>query len=615
MKNLWIAPVDEPGAAVPLTEDRGRGIHAYQWAFDGRHVLFLQDRDGDETWRVLGVDVLSRAVRPLTPEGVRARMLHASPHRPGQVVVGLHQRDPRFADPHVLDLATGKLELLMENPGFPDLLLDDDYRVRFAGRADPDGGSTLMRLDDDGTWREWQKVPMEDDLTTAMEGLDHEGGTLYLVDSRGRDTSGLFTVDLATGERTLLHGDPRADVADVWFDPLSGRPVAVAVDALRKEWVALDPELAGVFEQLRAGTEGDPELVVSTTDGQLWLVGDVPSHRPFSYVLFDRRRGETRRLFGSRDALEGVAMAPMRPVTLEARDGLELPSYLTLPPDSDPDGDGRPEEPLPMVLEVHGGPWARDRYGHDPEHQLWANRGYAVLSINFRGSTGFGKRFVNAGNREWAGKMQEDLIDGVRWAVEEGIAREDRVAIQGTSYGGFAALVGMTQTPELFACGVDIVGPSSLLTVVESVPPHWLPLLDMWATRVGDFRSEEGRARLEQISPLAHVGAIKRPLLIAHGANDPRVKLEESEQIVAAMREKGIPVTFVLFPDEGHGFRRAANARAFRAITEAYFADCLGGRAEPFGDAFEGSSVTVPEGAEHVEGLAEALGTAADGPS
>ena len=297
----------------------------------------------------------------------------------------------------------------------------------------------------------------------------------------------------------------------------------------------------------------------------------------------------------------------MQPVVIKARDGLNLVSYLSLPPGTAGHDSIHPREPLPLVLDVHGGPWARDSWGFQPEHQLWANRGYAVLSVNYRGSTGFGKDFVNAGNRQWAGKMHDDLVDAVRWAIAEKIADPQRVAISGGSYGGYATLVGLTFTPQLFACGVDIVGPSNILTLLKTIPPYWKPAIQMFKIRVGDYSSEPGRKFLEERSPLSYVDRIERPLLIGQGANDPRVKQAESDQIVKAMQSKHIPVTYVLFPDEGHGFVRPANRLAFYAVTEAFLAKHLGGRYQPIGTAFQGSTITVPVGTRQVPELGQML--------
>jgi dipeptidyl aminopeptidase/acylaminoacyl peptidase len=330
---------------------------------------------------------------------------------------------------------------------------------------------------------------------------------------------------------------------------------------------------------------------------------------PVRYYRYDRTGQQAQVLFTNRRQLEGLPLAKMHPTVITSRDGLNLVSYYTLPPGSDRDGADRPHEPLPMVLVVHGGPWARDTWGYNPWHQWLTNRGYAVLSVNFRGSTGFGKAHINASTGEWGAKMHDDLIDGVHWAIQHGIADPQRIAIMGGSYGGYATLVGMTFTPETFACGIDIVGPSNLVTLLESIPPYWQPQVDLWTTRVGDHRTEEGRAFLAKRSPLTFAHRIQRPLLIGHGANDPRVKQTESDQIVRVMQEKGIPVTYVLYPDEGHGFARPENRLSFNAVAEAFLADCLGGRYQPIGDDLEGSSLTVPTGADRVRGLPEALST------
>ena len=323
--------------------------------------------------------------------------------------------------------------------------------------------------------------------------------------------------------------------------------------------------------------------------------------------LWDREAKAAKLLFTADAELDALELAPMHAVTIPARDGLELVSYLTVPRATDPDADGIPNAPVPLVLLVHGGPWGRDTWGYNPTHQWLQDRGYAVLSVNFRSSTGLSKTLLNKGDREWAKAMHDDLLDAVEWAVDRRVAQKDKVAIMGTSYGGYAALVGLTFTPDTFACGVDVVGPSNLVTLLETIPPYWDTLKAMFARRVGDVATDEGRALLRERSPLTHVAKIAKPLLIGQGANDPRVKQAESDQIVAAMKAKHIPVTYVLFPDEGHGFQRPANRLAFNAVTESFLGACLGGPHEPFGDDFAGSTITVPAGAEHVDGLEAAL--------
>jgi dipeptidyl aminopeptidase/acylaminoacyl peptidase len=374
---------------------------------------------------------------------------------------------------------------------------------------------------------------------------------------------------------------------------------AVSFNRLREEWRVLDADVAPDLAALAKVADGDVRVTSRTRDDRLWTVALLCDDGPARHYLWDRAARRATFLFTARKALEGVRLAKMRAFEIRARDGLSLPSYLTLPP-----GEGeRPGKPLPMVLFVHGGPHARDAWGGNAVHQWLANRGYAVLSVNYRGSTGFGKAFVNAGDLEWAGKMHDDLVDAVRWAVESGVADANRVAISGGSYGGYAALVGLTFTPDLFACAVDVVGPSNIVTLIRSVPAYWLPLLESLKRRVGDPDTPQGLALLTARSPLTHVAKIARPLLIAQGANDPRVKQAESDQIVDAMKARGIPVTYVLFPDEGHGFARPENSTAFRAVEEAFLATHLGGRSQPVGGDFAGSSIQIREGRGQIPGL------------
>jgi dipeptidyl aminopeptidase/acylaminoacyl peptidase len=431
-----------------------------------------------------------------------------------------------------------------------------------------------------------------------------------MLDSRGRDKAALVLIDAETGEtREVVAKSDAADVSDVVFHPLTKEPLAYAVERERVEWIALDDATRAQLEALEGALSGDFAVVSQTKDNGQWLVAEDAPEEPGRYWHFDAGKRQATPLFTTRPDLEGAPLQPLHAVTIPSRDGLDLISYYTLPPGSDPDGDGKPGEPQPTMLWVHGGPWARDSYGYDPVHQWLANRGYAVLSVNYRGSTGIGKEFINASHGEWAGAMHDDLIDAVEWAVENGIAQEDRVAIGGGSYGGYATLVGVTFTPEEFACGVDIVGPSNLVTLIESFPEYWKPFLDATFHRgIGDPSNEEGRAEAVARSPLHKVKNIEVPLLIGQGANDPRVTVIESEQIVDAMNQGELPVTYVVFPDEGHGFARPENRLAFFAVMEGFLAEnCLGGRFEKVGDSLEGSSLTVEAGAADVPGLEAAL--------
>ena len=609
--NVWVAPANDLAAARAVTDDQARGIRNYFWSYRPDTLLYLRDSGGDEDFHLYAVDLASNQSRDLTPfDKTTAQVAGVSPTRPDSILVGMNDRDAKWHDLYRVDLASGERTLVEKNTQeIAGYIADGDYNLRFAQRSRPDGGMDILKRAG-AAWEKSDDIPFEDVLTTGTLGLTRDGKTLYLADSRTRNTSALYAVDSATGERTLLAEDPRADIGGGLSDPRSGELQAVAVNYLREEWKLLGDTLAADLKALEAIGPGEVSVNSRTLDDKTWIVTYSAAESPAVYYRYDRTpgaEGTLTRLFSARPALDGKPLAPMWPLELKSRDGLNLVSYLTLPPQADPDGDGKPDAPVPMVLLVHGGPWGRDEYGYSGYDQWLANRGYAVLGVNFRGSTGFGKEFTNAGDGEWAGKMHDDLIDAVNWAVGEGITSADKVAIMGGSYGGYATLAGLTFTPETFACGVDIVGPSNLNTLLATVPPYWASFYEQLARRMGDPRTEEGRKWLTERSPLTHADKITKPLLIGQGANDPRVKQAESDQIVDAMKAKGIPGTYVLCPDAGHGFARPENNKAFNAITENFLAKCLGGRAQPIGEDLAGSSTTVPTGAEGVAGLAEAL--------
>lgn len=608
--NVWTAPIDRPSEAKPLTKDKDRPVRMYTFAENGKHLLYMQDKGGDENFHVFAVDLATGAARDLTDlPKVRAMLLASSWKKPNEIVVGLNDRDPRFHDLYRIDLATGKRSPLFQNvEGFAEFTVDLDHRLRIASKMTPAGGAELFEVDSKGQARSFLEIPQEDALTTAPLGFDASGKTLFLSDSRGRNTSGIFAFDLAKKKSTLVLEDARVDLDQALTHPKTGAIQAVKATYERAEWKVVDPALKPHLELLRSELKGDIDIPSRSRDDAQWIVVDVVDSGSVRSYRYDTKQKKLTPLFVHRKALEELKLAKMSPRVITSGDGLPMVSYLTVPPASDPDGDGRPSAPLPMVLFVHGGPWARDFWGYNPVHQWLASRGYAVLSVNYRGSTGFGKSFTNAANGEWAGKMHQDLIDAVSWAIKEQVADPKKVAILGGSYGGYSTLVGLTYTPETFACGVDIVGPSNLVTLLETIPPYWAPALSLFITRLGgDHRTEEGKKFLASRSPLSFVDRIKRPLLIGQGANDPRVKQAESDQIVKAMQAKSIPVTYVLFPDEGHGFARPENRLAFDSVSEAFLAQCLGGKYQAIGEDFKGSTITVPSGAGGVVGLSEAL--------
>jgi dipeptidyl aminopeptidase/acylaminoacyl peptidase len=595
--------------ATPITNDAKRGIRQHFWAKNGTHILFLQDEGGDENWRLYSVDVKTGEKKDLTPlKGVQAQVIGMSAREPDAVLVGLNDRDSAWHDVYKINVVTGRRALVeRNNEEFTGFVADQDNILRLATKNLPDGKVEFWSFNLQGRWSKLMEAPFEDSLTTVPLSFEGDGKHFLMFDSVGRDKAALVRVDAATGNKTPIGEHPKADVSDVWIDPQNFTAEAFAGDYLKTEWTALNDEAKADLEFLRTNLRGEANVVDRTGDDSKWIVVDDGPQTPPTSYLYDRTAKTITKLFEQRPALAKAPLAAMIPVEIKSSDGLDLVSYLTLPPGTDLDNNSRPDKPLPLVLNVHGGPWARDSYGLDPEHQWLANRGYAVLSVNFRGSTGFGKAFVNAGNREWAGKMHDDLIDAVNWAVKDGVTTQDKVAIYGGSYGGYATLVGLTKTPETFACGVSIVGPSNLKTLFDSIPAYWESFRNELYLRVGDPRTPEGEKMLAERSPLNFADKIVRPLLVAQGANDPRVKQAESDQIVAAMKAKSIPVTYVLYPDEGHGFGRPQNRMSFYAISEAFLSKCLGGRYEPVGTDFSGASLQVLEGAPLVPGLAEAV--------
>ena len=610
--NVWVAPINDLAKAKPVTQDKKRGIRNYRWAFTNDHVLYMQDRDGDENWHIHAVDLKTNTDKDLTPgEGAQARIEAVSHRIPGEVIVGLNDRDKKFHDLHRVNIVTGAKKLVQQNDAYAGFELDHDFKLRLAMKPEKDGSTTVMEPDGKGAFREMWKIPHADVLTTHVLGFDKAGQKAYLTDSRDRDTAALVELDLATKKTKVLLDDGQADVSEIVQHPTEYKVQAALATYDRLRWHAIDTSMREDIGVIQTATPGDIRIVSRSLDDTKWIVSSVVSDGPVKFWLYDRPKKKAEFLFSSQKALEDKKLARMSPVILKSRDGLELVSYLTLPREVDTDFDGKPDAgkgPLPMVLLVHGGPWARDEYGLNSQHQWLASRGYAVLSVNYRGSTGFGKKFVNAADKQWSAKMHEDLIDAVGWAVKEKIADKDKVAIYGGSYGGYATLVGLTFTPDTFACGVDIVGPSNLVTLLQSIPPYWESEVEQFTKRIGDHRTEDGKKYLLSVSPISHVDAIKRPLLIGQGANDPRVKQAESDQIVKAMQAKNIPVTYVLYPDEGHGFARPENRKSFNAVAEVFLAQCLGGPYEPIGADFKGATLTVPAGKENITTLADSLG-------
>jgi len=584
---VWVQTIGQEDAKI-VTADKKRGIRQYSWAKDNRTLLYLQDSDGDENFHVYGVDLIGGNVRDYTPfQGVRAELVDVNPRFPDQVLLSLNLRDRSLFDVHRLNLKTGGLDLDTENPGdVRSWETDAQMRVRLAQVATPDGGVELrLRADEKSSWNTLLKVGPEEILEVV--GFSEDGKSVYLSSSIGRDKAAVTRRNVETGSETMVTGSDEVDVENVLFHPTRRVVQAAAFSPGRTRWDVVDAEIKGDFEAISKINDGDFSVVSRTDADDAWLIGFNSDRAPGRFYKWDRKTQKATFLFNTRPKLEGLALAEMKPVTITARDGLKLHSYLTLPP-------GLPGQQLPMILLAHGGPWGRDIWGFNGMVQWLANRGYAVLQPNFRGSTGYGKKHLNAGDRQWGLKMHDDLIDCVNWAVKEGVANPKKVGIMGGSYGGYCALAAVTFTPEVFACSVDIVGPSNLKTLLGTIPPYWKPMMAMFSVRVGNIHDPKDAELLAKASPLNFADRIVRPLLIGQGANDPRVKQAESEQIVGAIEKNGGNVTYVLYPDEGHGFARPENRTDFNARAEAFLGQHLGGRVEPMnGERIAGSTAVV----------------------
>jgi dipeptidyl aminopeptidase/acylaminoacyl peptidase len=557
-----------------ITQDKKRGVGLYYWQPDSEHILYLQDRDGDENWHLYQIDIQTKNTRDLTPfMGVQAEIVGLNPNVPYEMLIGLNWEDRKRHDVYRLNLKNGAVELDTRNPGdVTDWIVDNQLQVRAAKVSTPHGGTEIrVRAHPKAKWRCFQK--WGPDETGWVQGFTLDNRGLWMVSSVGANASRLMKFDLASGKGKVIAQDPNYDIDYVQINPTRHSLEAVAIERERTDWTVMDERLKPDYNILKRTCEGDFKIYSRDLADTKWIVAYDTDKSPRCYYLYDRATHKADLLFfeGSPELLK-YTFSRCQPISFTARDGLVIHGYLTLPAGAEP-------KSLPMILLVHGGPWTRDSWGFYWYPQWLANRGYAVLQINFHGSTGYGKAFHNAGDRDWGGKMQDDLIDGKRWAVEQGYADPKRVAIMGHSYGGYATLAGLTFTPDEFVCGVDEMGPSNLITLLQSNPPYWTPMLGEFKKRVGDW--EKDADSLKARSPLFKADRIQVPLFIVQGANDPRVKQAESDQIVQAVRKSGKPVQYLLFPDEGHDLARPENEMKCRAAEEAFLAKYLGGRCEP----------------------------------
>ncbi|MBV9979245.1 S9 family peptidase [Bradyrhizobium sp.] len=598
VNNLWVAPIADPKAARPVTRVTGRSIGSYfRWAHTNRHLIYFRDHDGDENYRAFSVDIGTNAVVPLSPDGgVKCYLQEVDRKFPDEVLLRHNQRDKRYFDLFRIKVSSGASELAFENPDFADYVTDSAFQLRLGLRLNPAGTAEVSERQADGSWKPFLDIPIGDVDLTRFIDFSADGNTLYMIDSRGRDKAALYAIDMTSRKATLLAADDEADVVQVAMDDETRRPFAAKSIRDRVHWIALDDGARQDLADLAGHGPGDVGIISDSFDRRTASVFYERDAESGEFALLDRKTREVRKLFTQRKALADVALRRLQPVTIPARDGLKLNGYLTQPAQ---DNGSKP----PLVLAIHGGPYARDVWGFNSLHQWLANRGYAVLSVNYRGSTGFGKAFIAKADREWGGRMHDDLIDAVDWAIRRDIADPRHIGFYGASYGGYSALVAATKTPDIFACIVDVFGISNLITFMATIPPYWGPWFSVWKQRLGDPGTEQGRAFLIERSPLTHIDRAIRPILIAQGMRDVRVVPAESEQMVAALKQRGVPVTYVTFADEGHGFVRPENRMAFTAVTEAFLAKHLGGRCQPIGDDFSGSTLRIETGGELVPGL------------
>lgn len=585
--NIWVKKINEPfSAARPLTADTTRPIRAYFWSRDGKFILYAQDKGGDENFNIYAVNPAApNAAGADVPEardltglkGVRVQIYSVPKTAPDQIYIGLNDRDQAWHDLYKLSLSTGEKTLVRKNTDrIVGWSFDNADNLRLGLRSLPDGGTEVLRVDADTL------VPVYSANVFESAGpirFHKDNKRVYMFTNKGDDVdlTRLILFDPQTKKEELVEEDPlkRVDFGGALFSDLTGEMIATIYldDRVRRYWKDKNFEADYKFLQKQL-PNSEISLASSTTDERYYLVVASSDVDPGSVYLFDRKTKKLTFQYRPRPNLPIKDLAPMLSIRYKSSDGLEIPAYLTLPKGYTL----KTAKNLPLIVNPHGGPWARDDWGYDSYAQFLANRGYAVLQPNFRSSTGYGKKFLNAGNKQWGDLMQDDITYGVQYLVGEGIVDPKRVGIMGGSYGGYAALAGVTFTPDLYAASVAIVAPSNLITLLNSIPPYWEAVRKVFYVRMGDPNTPEGKKQLERQSPLNFVDRIKTPLMVVQGANDPRVKKAEADQIVVALRERNYPVEYILAPDEGHGFARPVNNMAFLAAAEKFLAKHLGGR-------------------------------------
>ncbi len=582
-RNVWVKKTEEPfTAARLLTIETKRPIAGYFWSRDSKYILFVKDNDGDENFNVYAVDPAASpatgadapAARDLTgAKGIQIQIYSIPKNDPDTVYIGLNDRDKAWHDLYKLKLSTGVKTLLRKNTEkIASWFFDEQGQLRLAMHVTDSGEQQILRVDAAGFTKVYSCDVFE---SCGPVRFTKDGKRVYMETNKGsKDLAELVLFDPTTSTEVLVESDPmkRVDFGAAIFSDVTNEITAtVYVDEKTRRYFK-DKNLEADYKLLQSKLPGKEIGFGShSSDEKLWLISASGDTEPGSTYLFDRTNKKLTLQYVVREKLPRESLSAMKPIRYKSSDGLEIPAYLTLPK-------GFSEKGLPTVIVPHGGPWGRDTWGYNSLAQFFANRGYAVLSMNFRGSTGYGKKFLNAGNGEWGRKMQDDITWGVKHLVAEGIADPKRVAILGGSYGGYATLAGVAFTPDVYRAGVDIVGPSNLITLLDSIPAYWEAGKKMMFARMADPKTEAGKAWLKERSPLTSADKIKTPLMVVQGMNDPRVNRAEAEQIVIALRDRKFPVEYLMAPDEGHGFQRPVNNMAMFMAVEKFLSKHLDGR-------------------------------------
>mgnify|MGYP005987822085 CR=1 FL=1 len=603
--NLWVGPANNPENAKPVTSFM-RAPKRFSWSVDGKFLLILEDRIGKEMEQLWSVNLESGVLKNLTNDTtVRTEIIKISKKYPTKVLVSINERDGRFHDVFLIDIATGERKEVFRNDGhFIGFYADSDLKVRLGVHGNEDGSSTYIRLGEKKR-TELMTVPLAALRSTKILSLS-DNGILTLLDSINSEYSNLVTIDMATGKRTLVAEAIEADIDAVFYDKKSKALWATREDPIVPKWTIRSPEAANEFAALEK-TFGTSFSIVGQPNNKKLLILQSLNGKPERYHWWDRDTKTATLIFSTRPNLEKHTLAQRKPVMIPTRDGLSLPSYLTLPPGTPLNAEGFPVKAIPLVVIIHGGPWLRSNLRFNDVNYWLADRGYAALSINYRGSVGFGKSFTSAADKQWAGDMHNDVIDSVDWAIEKGITVRDKVASYGRSYGGYASLTSLTFTPDRFQCSVAMVGPSNLQRLIADMPDWWRYQYPQWVNRVGDPNDPESAIDLMDRSPITRVADIEGRLLLMATGDDPRVLMRQSESLVGAMGALGKPVTYLLYEKEGHNAYPAEVVISLRAVTEHFLADCLGNAAEPFGSDLERSNMEVKAGGHLIKGLPEAL--------